>query len=203
MLNSHLSLLSESQKLLYAWIPKEVDPEKLISDLVDMNAHDCFFSVSLSGANIFFKAAIKGYDKGGFHFFMPEKIFKVQRRRDVRLSIPDGYVLKASFQDPLFPETHLNKKVIDISAGGLAFQATEFEEGLFHVGLILDKFQFTIKGREVVLQAEVRHIQKMPETSKHKGLKVGVMFKNMKPGDAQHVAQYVFEESRKYLSKFL
>lgn len=203
VIHTHLTVFSESEKTFYTWCPKDINPASLLDDLARRNERHCFFSVSLSRANIFFKAEILGYDAGGLRFRFPDKVFKVQRRKDLRLSVPDGHIIKISFQDPLFPESNMVKKALDISAGGAAILVTEGESPVFVPGLILKNMSFQILERKIECEAEVRYSSVLPVNGRHKGCKVGVQFQKMRAADTQAIASYVFEESRKYFTRFI
>lgn len=203
VLHSHLNVYAESEQILYAWIPKDIDPAQLMDQLIEVGSKECYFSVSLSRANLFFKATYLDFDEGGFKFRAPTQVFKVQRRKDMRFPIPDGIVLRAEIQDPLFPDQLLSKKIIDISASGLAFNVTEAEASIFPTGLTLKNVTFTIRGRKILVDAEVRHARAQPVDSRISGFKVGILFKHLREADSQWIASYVFEEGRKYFSKFM
>ena len=55
VINTHLSLYSDTDQVLYVWCPKEVEPNKLANDLERSGSQDCYFSVSLARANLFFR----------------------------------------------------------------------------------------------------------------------------------------------------
>jgi hypothetical protein len=203
VINTHLSGLSDADLALFVWIPTDFDPKALVDTLAADGSSECFFSVSLQRANVFFKTPLLGYDEQGFKFRVPEQLYKVQRRKDLRFPIPEGYVLKVEFQDPLFPETRLVKKVLDISASGMAIWIADSEEAMFHPGMIIHKVSFTVRSKRITCDAEVRHIKLMALESKTPGVKMGVLFRNLKQVDAQVIATYVFEESRKFFSKFI
>lgn len=202
-INTHLTLYSDAGEVIYAWIPKGFNPEEFQNDLFKMESFECFFSISLQQANIFFKCNFKGHDRAGLKFTLPEKVFKVQRRQDVRYTIPATHVMKVTFQDPIFPESLLTKKIIDISGGGLSFHATEVEKNMLHANLVLKNVTITIHTKELKFEAEIRHVQTLSETDPKKGVKVGVMFQKIRPQDSQTIATYVFEEIRKYYARFM
>jgi hypothetical protein len=203
VVNSHIAIFDELDKIIYAWIPKTLDPMKFMDDLAKIGSAECFFSVSLNRANIFFKSNYLGHDRGGLRFRPPDMIYKVQRRKDLRFTIPDTISLKVEVLDPLYPEARFTKRVLDISASGLAFITAPEYAPMFQVGLTIGEISFTIRGRKIQVPAEVRHTKVMPEGSRYPGVKVGVLFKGIGAGDSQWIASYVFEESRKYLSRFL
>jgi hypothetical protein len=191
---------SRKEQYMHAAVPKEVDASKFAEVLAKSGSQECFFSVSLSRANIFFKARYLGHDEEGFRFDGPEIVFKVQRRKDMRVQIPSESAMRLEMQDPTFPEQKLVKKVYDISASGLAFIANVTEEALFPKGIVLKSLTFTIGTRKISVDAEVRHVRELPPSSGTTGTQVGVLFLNMRPADNQWVAAYVFEETRKYMT---
>jgi hypothetical protein len=203
VLQTHVSHYSESDQHLCFWIPKETDPKQLVSGLAELGEKECFFSISLPRANIFFKASFLGLEKAGFMFKLPSRIFKVQRRKDLRFAVPDGHILKATFQDPLQSSDSLTRKVHDISAGGVSLVISEEDRPLFPAGTVLKEFFFIINGRRIACEGEVRHVKRVTADSRNPGLRAGVMFKRLRAADEQWIASYVFEESRKYYSRFL
>lgn len=224
LLRTYLSSFDETTGKIHAWIPKEFDVSKFIhdvkikpiqesrlSDPSDMPTPDCYFSVSLATANIFFKALFDGVDGEGLRFFAPTNVYKVQRRKDFRMPIPDGYAVIAEFNDPIFEERRLKKKIMDVSAGGLAFIVEEDEAPMFTIGMMIPNIEFKIKSRKIVATGEVRHMRTIAPQgtatagakSRLKGVKVGVQFKHIAERDIQFIAAYVFEESRKYFTKLI
>lgn len=202
-LRSHVSHYGASESLLYVQIPSETEPRKFSQDLKKRGLVELYFSVSLARANIFFKADFYDFDPAGFRFSLPEKVFKVQRRNEFRHQIPDGYLLRVEFSDPLFAEQRASKKVIDISAGGLAFEVEEVEGPIYHPDLEIRDLNLTINGKRLSLNAKIKHNKAIPKGGRYKGVKVGVAFEKMREADSQLIATYVFEESRKYLTRFL
>jgi hypothetical protein len=201
VLATNLRVFDEREKKLYARIPSGTDPEWFVGELDKMGSRECFFSVSLAKANVFFKAACGGVFDEGLQFSLPERLYKVQRRKQARFMVPFGRVMKVELADPLFPAGKLSKKIFDISSGGLAFIVDEEEGAAFQVGLLIEGMNFLVRGRRIKAEAEVRHLKTMARDSATPGVKVGVMFKAIDPGDAQWIDAYVFEESRKYFTK--
>ncbi|MCC7441381.1 MAG: PilZ domain-containing protein [Bdellovibrionales bacterium] len=203
LIKSHFSALTDNQKTMTFWLPTGTNVDELLVEVRLKNLKDWFFSVSLPAANIFFKARWLGVDSAGMRFAVPEKLFKVQRRKDFRFSIPDGYVLKIEFADPLIPDARIGFKVLDLSGGGLSFLVRPDEAPLFPPGAVLKELSLKVKGREVRCSAEVRHLRELPLDSRTKGVKVGVQFSTLSAADTQAIATYVFDETRKFVSKML
>lgn len=204
VIHTHLSMISESDGMIHAITPKGFNPHKFMDELAKLPQHDCFFSVSLTRANIFFKSQFIGAGRSTLLFRFPEKVFKVQRRREIRFVIPDGYVLKVEFQDPLFAENRHVQRIFDISAGGCSFLTDPGDKAFYTPGLVLKDMQLTIRNRGIKVDGEVRHTSDLPENSRlAPASKIGIEFRNIRPGDSQQIASYVFEESRKFYSRFL
>jgi c-di-GMP-binding flagellar brake protein YcgR len=200
-LNSHVGLFSEAMNTLYVAIPKGFDARAFLDELKAKGLKEVFFSVSLTRANIFFKTELNGADRAGLVFAKPERVYKVQRRRDLRFRIPDGMVLPMEHADPLSPASALKRKVIDLSAGGMGFLVSYDDEAVYAVGLVLKDLHFTIGGRPFTLDAEIRHVQPLPPEGRFPGVKVGVSFRNIRESDSQWIASFVFEQSRRYFTR--
>ena len=207
VINTHMAVYSDAAKCFYCWIPKDFDAKQFMSHMSETRKktgeEECFFSVSLLRANIFFKAKFLGLDSAGLQFKIPSKVYKVQRRKDLRFPVPDGLIIRVEFDDPLDPGNRLTKKIIDISASGLAFLVSEEEAPVYPQGLTLKNVSFTIRNRKITVNAEIRHSRKLRPEGRLKGNAIGILFKEIRPGDSQHVAGFVFEESRKYFSRFI
>ena len=189
--NGHISLISDVEPIFYLWEPKDLDPVKFANALKASGELLCRFSISLESVNLFFKSEFAGRDPAGLKFKIPSAVYRVQRRKDMRMPIPPGYTLKVTYVDPEDNLRSCSKKVVDISAGGLAISINPDEETLYANGLILYQMTFTIRGVKITTQAEVRH---------SRGLKVGLLFIGISAQHAEVINGYVTEETRKYFS---
>ena len=203
---SHFTSYDEKGGFLYVWIPTQLDPEELNTSVLASKAladRACFFNVSLSRANIFFRAEFMGYDSQGYKFRIPDKIFKVQRRAYLRFLIPLGHVIKVEFQDPYLDENTISRKVYDVSGGGLSILLEPADLGLFEAGTVLKNVRLTVNGRKLTCNALIRHINPKASGRGHDTGRMGVEFQNIKEADRQHIVSYVFEETRRIYSRFL
>ena len=204
VVNTHVGVFQEVEKILYAAIPRDIDPRTFMQQLDDLGSRDCFFSLSLTRANLFFKATCLGYDDGGLRFRAPEQIFKVQRRKDMRFTIPEGYTLRVEIPNPINPAERVTKAIVDISSSGLAFVITPEEESVYRAGMILGSASVILKLRKLVADVEIKHVRAIPTgSSRHRGVKVGVLFTNLPADASAWISAYVFEESRKFISRFI
>jgi c-di-GMP-binding flagellar brake protein YcgR len=148
-------------------------------------------------------ATYAGYDSGGLKFKRPQKLFKVQRRQDIRMPILDSVAFKVEFEDPLDPGKKVQKKVLDLSASGLAFLIQTSEEPIYHAGMKIQGVTFRIKGHKISCTGEVRHMKALPASGPNKGIKVGIKLHGMHSADNQALLMWVTEESRKYFMRFM
>jgi len=203
LINSHVTVVDIPEGYLWAWTPKDYDPKHLMDDLARRKISDLYFSVSMSRSVIFFKTKFHGFDGKGLKFGLPAKIFKVQRRKDFRFPIPDGHVLKLDYEDPLFPDSRVTRKALDLSAGGISFVVREGEDAVYQEGLDLRGISFALRGRKITCDGVIKHIKPLSARSRAQGIKIGVEFTKINPSDAHYIAAYVFEESRKYFSRLV
>lgn len=201
--HGHVFEILEFDGVLTIWHPKEVDPMAFEEALIRSSSREACFSVSLSGAHIFFKAYYLGFDSQGLRFQLPKEIFKIQRRTNFRMPIPDGQTIKVRYRYPLDPTKPIERKALNISAGGLAFDIESGDRILYSEGQQLIDFKFRIGHHEIATEAEVRHIRQSKDRTGKGYFVIGVQFKTLPARYSDAIAAYVFEESRKYYMKQL
>lgn len=208
VLHSHLSLLSEIDKHVMVRRPTDFDVLAFEQGLAQKGTPEVFFSVSLVSANIFFRSKYVGADADELAFAVPETIYKVQRRSDVRFPIPDGHVLHVTYLDPADAAKTVTRKVLDISAGGICFLIASEETEAFPQNMPLSQLSFTLHQRQFTVDGVVRHVgpladqKRKSSPQRRDAWRVGVQFVGMRPADNHAVAAYVLEESRKFFSRF-
>lgn len=203
VIKTYVSAVFEEDGIFYAWIPPSISPKEFKDALIEKKQKQCYFSISLPHVMIFLKADFIEFNDDGFKFKLPSEIFKVQRRQHFRLPIPDGYVIYLNYQDPAFSEQNCQKKLIDLSEGGLSFQIDSSEEIYYRKGMIIENAQFRVRDQEILCDIEIRYIRAIDELKKSSPVKIGVMYKKIEKTSEKVISSYVFEESRKYFSKFL
>lgn len=200
VIQSHITLFNALDRALYFKMPENFDYPQFVDQLTKRKLEDCLFSASLPSANLFFKARLLDFDATlGLKFEIPGKAYKVQRRRETRYQIPMGYALPVEFDHPKISRETLRKKIIDISAGGLSFLTDTDEAELYTAGEILKNLKVTVRAKLIQTDGEIRHTKQISE----KSLKIGIAFKTISAPDSSLIASYVFDESRKFLSRFI
>jgi c-di-GMP-binding flagellar brake protein YcgR len=203
--NCHVIGLSQTEKMIYTTIPISNDSSTLYANLTAAGER-CFLNMKIERASLFFNAKLHSHSFANLQFTLPEKLFKVQRRLNQRFKILQGYVLRVSFRDPITPTLEHRPKIFDISSGGLSFLVDTDAASPFPKGQILKNLTFTIRTYELHLEGEVVHFQPIIEDLQRSNvskIKVGVRFRNISEADLAIIEEYVFDENRKFFSRFM
>lgn len=163
----------------------------------------CYFNLTSKRASLFFKCHFLNSNEIELEFEIPEKVFKIQRRKEPRFTVPFGHTLKVEFADPFFSESSIQRKVHDIGIGGLSFCVQPGEDALYPSGLHIYEMKLTLRGKTLVVDAEVRHDSVVNEGPRKGEIKIGVVFTKIKPSDSELLAAYVQEEIQLFYSRFL
>lgn len=201
LLKSRLSHWSDAENILYSRVPEDASSPTLDSVLGDSEYRECFINISLQHSSLFCRVQYLGKDKGGLRFATPETVFKVQRRQHQRVPIHDAMGLQVEYNDPMSPGQWISRKVVDLSRGGLSFFASAEEAAGIQLGQRWKNVALSVDGRKITVNTEVRHKKAMTGAAQTAGFKIGLSFSGISVSDADHIADYVEGETRKYFSK--
>lgn len=162
-----------------------------------------FFSASLKGAVIFFKAAFLQANREGLFFKKPEKVFTVQRRTQMRIHIPFGRNLTIQLEHPVIPGTMIQKRILDVSVGGLAFLIKHTDVAQFPVESIISKVGIFLGEKTINTDLEIRHISPIKIGLPTSDLRIGVRYVRLSDPDQDYITAWVAAESRSQMSKLL
>lgn len=193
------SLLKDS---IYLWIPRNLEIKPFLEDLKSTEEGFCYINTSTTRAHLFYRTRLQFIEKEALIFHRPEQLYKIQRRANFRLPVPDGYIIRASFPSPIEPDVRLEYKVFDISSGGLSLILPMGLESRFHRGAILTDLTFKLRGQLIRALGEIRYIENLTLHPTLTGSKMGIQFRHISAEDAKIVTDYVNQESRKYFSRF-
>ena len=204
--NTNLIHVSSSTSALYIAVPKDFDE-------TDFGAHlkkgktDCFFNVTHPRASFFFKAPSRGPDAFGYCFDLPESLYKLQRRSNMRYLIQSPYTMKVEFPNPLSgglsPGELVVRKIADLSAGGMSFFVSELDAPLFPKDMILGPMKFKVRLETVTVRGQVQNTRLVFDSSKENKMRVGIKFIDLKKADEHLISEFVMQENRKFLSRSL
>lgn len=164
------------------------------------------FNLNLPRASFFFKTNYqesRSEPLPALWFQMPLEVFKVQRRKNVRLQIPENLSLWATFSMDRLPTVSFKRRLLDLSATGCSFLIDWDQGGQYYSpGERLQHFSFQIQGKIFRCEAEVKHAERLSPTPPARG-RVGVAFLKLSEADQHAINLFVFQEMRRYYSKFV
>jgi c-di-GMP-binding flagellar brake protein YcgR len=133
-------------------------------------------------------------------FTFPKKIFKIQRRKNVRYAIPAGYDVTVDCESL---ETHLRvkRKVLDISEGGLAFFLEPGENlELYKVGAVLRDCILTLRNQTLKLSLRVANQIQVEVPKLGVGHKVGMEFIKISEQNRNFLAAFIYSQLGQLMS---
>ncbi|MBC7691943.1 MAG: PilZ domain-containing protein [Methylotenera sp.] len=201
-LTSKLESTFESGSSLYLSVTKGVEEAEFETNLKREGIEECLFSASLPSEVIFFKANLRKSAQGLLHFKLQDPVYKVQRRRSLRMPLGNAPVhFRLAPSAPSLPD--LSCLMIDVSDGG--FGMTTDDEALSQrlvQGVLLEEVAFTLGGRSFVLTAEIMYRKEIPATNKlKKHFRLGLVFRGIREQDAEYISKFVFEESSRFFGR--
>jgi c-di-GMP-binding flagellar brake protein YcgR len=200
----HIVSLSQTERMIYTTAPNTPDTSKLFENL-KAAGDKCFLNMKLERATIFFTSRLNSSSYANSQFTLPTKLFKVQRRQKQRFKILQGYVLKVSFSTEEDLKKILTHKIYDISSGGLSF----FSDGAttpYRKGQKLMNMTFTVRTHNFNLIGDIIHCEPVTDGTKDAAptkFNIGVKFQEVTKEDEAIIDNYIFEENRKLISRFL
>lgn len=134
-------------------------------------------------------------------FDLPQKVFRLQRRKSVRYTIPAGYDMLLEM--PSF-ERHglrIKRKVLDISEHGLAFLvASRDEAALYTKNTILKNCKVPIRNHEITLNLKVMNRIEHNRGRTGGGTKVGTEISSISADDLDVLAHFVYSQLAQMMS---
>lgn len=190
--------------------PPELSADDLEKALRDQGANEILGSFQLDSVNFFFRTTYnEKLPNAILNLQIPNSVFKLQRRANVRIplpriSAPKLTLLKPGVEfDPSKPikDSDISAyRMLDVSAGGLSFAAPAAEKQLFAKGTKLFDMRFKLREKTLTLKGKVAYIGDAKNDKGQPILKIGVEFSELRPADEQVLVQFALEESRKLFS---
>ncbi|MGE0617043.1 MAG: PilZ domain-containing protein [Bacteriovoracia bacterium] len=186
---------------LYRFVALAVSDYRKVGELVKKSVAEghCFAIIYLKDqAVVGFKTTILESDTDTLRLTLPDRVLQLQRRKDQRLRIADGYVVQVALRHPRKPAEFMRQKLLDVSVGGFSFAVTKEEVEEFFRGQFLTKVELMIRKRSVFVDVRVQSITKLPPTSRTKGMRVGVSFDQINDRDLEFLSMYIVEHTIQY-----
>jgi hypothetical protein len=184
-------------------LPAQFDWPKLQSSLQQVQAQEIFVNANLGRTAIFFRqpmSELRG-GTGGVEISCPEKIYEVQRRKDLRHRFRAGQDLQVSvILDDGSGEVW---KMLDISAGGACIKRLGAPPALgarLKRGSRIQSVSFVVYGREIECSARIAWIKRFKGKGATEDLTIGIQFDHIQRADREGIRLFVLEENYPYLS---
>lgn len=122
----------------------------------------------------------------------PWTVFKLQRRKEPRYTIPGAYEFYLKFRSLESPETTIHRKVLDLSMSGLGFFVeSPIESDFYKKGLFIRRVNFMLENRHIFLDLRVASVVRLKHKPREPGFKIGVEIMRINPVDKRYVAAFI------------
>ncbi len=187
----------------HAELPSGFPLEKVLSIVSARSG--IFFNVELSDTRLFFQATFHHFEQGRqvLEFKLPIEAYKVQQRKHPRISTRNSRTIRAFHEDPLQPGRSIQRRVLDLSAGGLSVKLFFGEERHYRVGQKFESLQVHLGGRIIMCWALVRNIRVSPLEGDKTELVMGLEFLNMDGAGQKAISNLVDQEMIKQFGKLV
>jgi c-di-GMP-binding flagellar brake protein YcgR len=155
-----------------------------------------FGNVTIQKTGFFIKFLVLERDDRTIKLYRPSSVYKLQRRQNFRLRLSFNKPLSVVFEDPLGSKALMEFRMLDLSSGGLSFAVPPEEQGRFPKDTVINKISFRIMGRDIVCDAQVKHVAPIKDEAGKSKLKCGVQFLDLKSAHKEIIESFVAQETR-------
>lgn len=125
------------------------------------------------------------------------KVFKIQRRKDVRYAIPAGYEFTVEIESLERTRARVKKRLVDLSESGLSFFVlSPREAALYRKGMILNRCIIKIQNYEIPVILRVCNRGKHDRGKQGSGNKIGTEFEQISAENRDYIAQFVYSHAQ-------
>jgi len=188
--NAQVINVSVEVSTLTLKIPNSIDPETIFGQL--------YVNLSYRRGSLFFTIDQRDIGFDGNHLIVkfPEDVYEVQRRNHFRLPLTEETGSFVRIGDRFY-------KMLNVSAGGMAFAADADDQGQFGTGTKLEKVSFEVGAVRIQCQAQVCWCKVSEKEPAGSNLTIGVKFRSIHPATQQALNLFVLEEGFEYLKEHL
>lgn len=182
----------------YGFLVHEDASGKALTQLLESKrVNELFVRGNLDIGSIFFKINNPNFTLKDIEVYVPEEMWKVQRRRTSRLKV-DGrkkmmvkITLSAKGSDTL-----LEYPIRDIGVGGMAFLIPSKDTHHFKTGKVIKQIVFDINSRPMQGPANIRWSRKIKKQDQLQGFDqaIGLEFMYINDDDQEFINRYILEE---------
>lgn len=180
--------------------PNDIGP--FLIEIKESKSPFVFVNIANEKNKVFFKSQIISYKDNMLVMNYPQGVFRVQRRQHLRYKIPQGHTMRLDVESATVPGGMFSKKIIDISAGGVAFYIEAPEAEHFPSGKTIQKIRFQVDRSTILCSAQIRHVRPARQEGSDKMI-VGVLFTAMPIEDQVRIESFIREKMKALLSRML
>jgi c-di-GMP-binding flagellar brake protein YcgR len=153
-----------------------VDPRKILELIADPQG--ILFQVELGRVKLMFRTLLGHYDQGKpvIEFQIPDQIYKVQQRKEPRVSTRDIAGLHGSHEDPHLPEKRISRKILDLSEGGVSLKIFVGEDRHYQVGKQFQELQIQLPESFFQCLGQVQNIRLVKLSENESEMVMGIKF---------------------------
>lgn len=200
--HGRIQRVNEAAGSVFLSVPKEIGGFAFESSLLQFEIEDCLFTLNLPTDVLFFKGKLKRSDESALNFKVNLPIFKIQRRRNLRLPVSGDRYSKVRIQLSASDSQPIEAEFLNVSEGGvgvLVQNAAVFAR--LPLGKQLAIVSFTIDGNRYDATGEVRYGEEIGSTLQKRKYKVGIQFVKIDRAQSDRLSHFVFEESAKFFGR--
>ncbi len=191
-----LGEFSQIKKKLFFLAPIHFNLKELESNLAKNKNKSCFINLIHLDGSFFFVSEFETHEKSTLQFSLPQLLYRVQRRKNDRFTIPIGTQLKLEYKCSLSSEKIYQQKILDISITGLAFSCSKKDSLVLKKGEFLEPLQFRLKSRNFYMRAKIIHTKPLSASDSSDAIKVGIQFENPSKEDQDFISYFIFEQTQ-------
>jgi len=171
------------------------------ADAAGLANRECMLLIYLQGRSIVGINALPSEIRGDLVSFpTPARLFKIQRRKDVRFQIPAAYEFTVELDSPdgtvRKRSSRVRKRIVDLSESGLSFFIlSPREAALFRRGMFLHRCVIRLQSRRIETSLKIRNHLPFDRGKAGAGHKIGTEFEDILPEDRDYVAQFVYSHA--------
>ena len=128
-------------------------------------------------------------------FDLPQKVYRLQRRKSVRYVVPAGYDMLIEMPSFEHPSLRIKRKLLDLSEHGLAFLVISRDEGaLYRKNSILKNCKLRIRNHEITLSLKVMNRIEHDRGKRGGGTKIGAEISSISADDLDLLTHFVYSQ---------
>jgi len=180
-------------------IPPKTDMKKWLKDMRQFESQSCHVMVFTREPGIIgFQTELVEVTDKLIRMYMPQEIFRAQRRENYRQLILRGQDITVSLRSPRDLRRRIRRRLMDISLGGISILVSYTEAKQYKMGMLVRHGFMRIRGHIINFDGEVRAVGEVNNLPKIEGFRIGIKFRRISKDDREFIDMYVIENAIQY-----